>query len=82
MEKHYKKLSVDFPADQYIYLKMACVKQGISVKDFVTRAVIMSIESYEDQIDRESIEVARKSIEAHGTISWEEMENKIGWDKL
>lgn len=82
MEKQYKKLSIEFPVEEYIYLKMACANKGVSIKDFVTQAVIIYIQEYEDQLDREAIEAARKSIEAHGTIPWEEMEKKIGWDKL
>lgn len=54
MEK-YKKLSVDFPADEYVYLKMACAKQNISIKDFVTKAVIKSIEDYEDDLTVEKL---------------------------
>jgi hypothetical protein len=82
MEKQYKKLSVDFPIEEYTYLKMTCAKQGISMKDFVIKSLIKSIEEYEDELDRQSLEAARKSIEAHGTIPWEEMEKKLGWDKL
>ncbi len=28
-KKKYKKLTLDFPAEEYVYLKMACAKQGV-----------------------------------------------------
>lgn len=56
MEKQYKKLSIDFPADEYTYLKMACAKQGISIKDFVTNAVVQRIEDYEDELTAKKLE--------------------------
>ena len=76
-----KKLTVDFPLDEFIYLKMACAKQDITIKDFVTKAVIRSVEDYEDELDKESLEAARKDIEKNGTVSWNEMCNEMGWNK-
>ena len=60
----YKKMTVDFPANEYMYLKMACIRQGVTLKDFVTRAIIQSVEDYEDLMDDESITEARKDIKA------------------
>lgn len=82
MEKQYKKLSVDFPAEEYVFLKMACAKQGISLKDFVTRAVIHSIEDYEDELDISTLGGSRKEVAESGVISWEELEKRLGWDKI
>ena len=82
MDKQYKKLSIDFPIEEYIYLKMACAKQGISIKDFVTRAIVRDIEDYEDELDSQTLGLARKEISESGVISWEELEKKLGWDKL
>jgi len=81
-QEKYKKVTFEFPVEEYIYLKMACAKQGVSMKDFITRATIRSVEDYEDEMDRASIEAAKKDTETHGTISWEEMEKRLGWDKL
>lgn len=83
MEKRqHKKLSVDFPAQEYMYFKMACAKQRLTVKDFVTRAVIQSIEGYEDELDASTLGPARKEIAESGVISWKELEKRLGWDKL
>lgn len=80
-QKELKKLTIDFPAEEFIYLKMACAKQRISIKDFVTRAVIKSVEDYEDELDRISIAEAKKEIAEHGVVSWDEMCDAMGWEK-
>ena len=82
MEKQYKKLSVDFPLEEYTYLKMMCLKKGVSLKDFVTKSVIRSVEDLEDEFDTETMGRARKEIAESGAITWQELEKKLGWDKL
>ena len=83
MEKHsYKKLTIDFPVDEYVYLKMTCAKLGVSIKDFVTQAVIHSIEDYEDSVDSSTLGLARREVAESGPMSWEELEKRLGWDKL
>lgn len=76
-----KKLTIDFPSEEFVYLKMTCAKQDISIKDFVTRAVIKSIEEYEDELDRLSVNEARKDIAENGVVSWEEMCDAMGWER-
>lgn len=82
MQKEYKKVTFDFPAEEYVYLKLACAKKGISMKDLITQAVIMYIEDLEDEMDTTSLGRARKEIADTGVISWEALEKKLGWDKL
>ena len=78
----YKKLSVDFPANEYKYLRLACDLQEISIKDFVTKAVIQSLEAYEDELDTLDLGGARSEVAQSGTMTWEELEKKLGWDEL
>lgn len=79
-KKEYKRLSVEFPLEEYTYLKMACAKQNVSIKDFVTRAVVKSVEDYEDELDLQSIREARKDIAENGTVSWEQACKELGWE--
>ncbi len=45
MDKNkYKKLSIDFPLDHYARLKLVCIYKGVSIRDFVTQAIIKSLE--------------------------------------
>lgn len=79
-KQEYRKVTFDFPADEYVYLKMACAKQGVSMKDFLTRSVIKSIEEYENELDLQALRKAKEENEPN--ISWEEAEKRLGWDKF
>lgn len=81
MEKQQnKKITFEFPAEEYVFLKMACAKQGVSMKHFVTNAILKSIEEYETYLDslalREITDEDRKNAQ-----SWDEVKKELGWDK-
>ena len=80
-KQSHKKLTFEFPADEYVYLKMACAKKGVSMKQFVNSAVIKSIEEYEDELDLKVLSEITDE-DRSTAISWDEMEKKVGWDKL
>lgn len=82
MQPEYKKVTFQFPLKDYQYLKMTCARDGISVKDFLTKSAMKSIEELENKSDILAAEKAKKEVEEHGVISWEEMERRVGWDKL
>lgn len=79
-KQHYKKLSVEFPAEEYVYLKMACAKKGMSLKEFVSQAVIRSIEEYEDELDLKTLEEITPE-ERAGAQPWSEVKKELGWDQ-
>jgi hypothetical protein len=79
-KQEYKKVTFDFPAEEYVYLKMACAKQGVSMKDFLTKAVIKTIEEYEDELDVIALRKARENDEP--AIPWEEAKRQLRLDKL
>lgn len=82
MEKHQnKKLTFEFPAEEYVFLKMTCAKQGVSMKDFVTNAVIKSIDEYEAHLDSLSYQALTQE-ERDNAIPLEQLEKELGWDKL
>lgn len=79
--KRYKRLSIEFSSEEYVYLKMACAKQVVSLKDFVTQAVIRSIEEYEDELDLKALEQVTEE-DKKKAQSWEDVKRELGWDKL
>jgi uncharacterized protein (DUF1778 family) len=81
-KQQYKRLSIEFPAEEYVYLKMACAKQGVSMKNFVTQAVIEHIEDYENKLDSIALRKALKEENLKNAIPWKEAEKQLGWDKL
>ena len=79
-KQQYKKVTFDFPSEEYVYLKMACAKQSVSMKDFLTKAVIKSIEEYEDELDVAALRKARKENEI--PIPWKEAKKQLGWENI
>lgn len=80
MDKQQYRITFDFPADEYVYLKMACAKQGISMKDFLTRSVIKSIDEYENELDTMALRKAREDNEL--SIPWKEAKKQLGMSNL
>lgn len=80
-KQRYKKLSVEFPAEEYVYLKLACAKKGVSLKEFVNQAVIRSIEEYEDELDLKTLEKLTEE-DIKNAQPWDEVKKELGWDNL
>lgn len=73
------RFSMDMPADEHMYLKIASAKLGISMHDFTLQAIENRLTELEDEII--AIEAAQmiKDIESgkEETISWDEMKKRI-----
>ncbi len=81
MHKQYKRLSVEFPAKEYIYLKMACAKKGVSMKDFVTQAVLKTMEDYEDELDLATFREAYTEENIKNAIPLDQLKREMGYEK-
>jgi uncharacterized protein (DUF1778 family) len=77
IKKNTKKLTIEFPADEYVFLKMACEHQGISMKEFVTKSIIKSVEEYEDIIDKQNIESALADIIENSAVDWDDLKKEL-----
>lgn len=74
------RLNIDFPADEFVYLKMLCAKEKISIKDFIVPLVIQAIEDYEDEQLAKMVEEDRKDFKLEDCIPAEEMFKRLGWE--
>lgn len=82
MEKHQnKKLTFEFPSDEYVFLKMTCAKKGVTIKDFVTTAILKSIDEYEAYLDDLSLKEITEE-DRKNSQPWEDVKKELGWDKL
>lgn len=43
-----KRISFDFDANEYKYLKMCCAKSGVKLREFISKAIIEAVEAKED----------------------------------
>lgn len=80
-KQQYKKVTFDFPAEEYVFLKMACAKQGVSMKEFLTRSIIKSIDEYEAELDAKALSEVTDE-DRKNARPWKEIKKELGWDKL
>ena len=75
-----KRVSIDLPFEKHIYMKIACAKEDISIKRFIEESIDKSLKALEEKLDAEAYDQGKKEIKAHGTISIEEMDKRLGFN--
>jgi hypothetical protein len=78
MSKECKRLSVEFPAEEYIYLKMACAREGVSLKDFVVTALTMYIADYENKLALTALEKELTDDNLKNAVSLDQLKSELG----
>jgi len=81
MDKQYKRLSIEFPADEYVYLKMACAKKHVSLKDFVTQAILKTVEECEDALDLIAFREAYTKENIKNAVPLDQLKKELGYKK-
>jgi hypothetical protein len=74
------RLNVEFPSDDYTYLKMLCAEKGLSIKDFVVPLILKAMQEEEDAL---LIRKARKrlnNMNPSDLIPIEDAFNEAGWN--
>lgn len=74
------RLNVEFPSDDYIYLKMLCADKGISIKDFVVPLILKAMQKEEDTILARKAHQRLKNLNPNDLIPMEEAFKEAGWD--
>ena len=64
---------------EHMYLKISCVKLGVSMKDFILRSAFEKMEDLEDKWLAEETDKVVEDVQSgkEKTISWEEMKKRI-----
>lgn len=75
------RLTIDFPKEEHVYLKMMCAKMGISIKDFVTEKIVNGILEWEDERLAEMCKEYETQKEKNEItfFSEEETAKELGW---
>jgi len=73
------RLTVDMTTDEHMYLKMACAKIGVSMKDFLLQLAFEKIEDMEDEWLANKATQALENIRSgkEKLISWEEAKKRL-----
>jgi len=77
--KERSRLTVDMSPDEHMYLKMACAKIGVSMKDFLLQLAFEKIEEMEDEWLAGKATEALENIKSgkEELISWNEAKERL-----
>lgn len=73
------RLNLDFPAEEYVYLKMLCTQKGVSIKDFVVPLILSAIEQEEDALLAQKASIRMKNSNPTDFISIDQAFKEAGW---
>jgi len=73
------RLTVDMSPEEHMYLKLACAKLGVSMREFVIHSTFEKIEDIEDEWLAEKARETLDKIEsgAAKTLSWNQMMKRL-----
>lgn len=74
------RLNIDFPADDFAYLKMLCAQKGVTIKDFVVPLILKAIESEEDILLTKKAQQRLKNVNPDDLIPIQDAFKEAGWD--
>lgn len=74
------RLNIEFPSDEYIYLKMLCAEKGVSIKDFIIPIILRAIEEEEDALLTRKAQNRLKNMNPNELIPIEEAFKEAGWN--
>lgn len=75
-----RRISVDLPIKQHVHMKSVLAYADIRVNQFIQESIEKNLKALEDKLDQEAYDQGKEDIRIHGTISWEEMKKRLGWD--
>jgi hypothetical protein len=74
------RLNIEFPSDDYTYLKMLCAEKGVSIKDFVVPLVLRALEEEEDALLIRKAQQRFKNMDPTDLIPIEDAFKEAGWN--
>jgi predicted DNA-binding protein len=74
------RLNIDFPAEEYAYLKMLCAHKGVSMKDFIVPILLSAIEEQEDALLAQKAMIRMKNMDSSDLIPIDQAFDEAGWN--
>ena len=75
-----RRLNIEFPSDDYTYLKMLCAEKGVSIKDFVVPLILRAMKDEEDTLLIRKAQQRLKNMNPADLIPIEDAFKEAGWD--
>jgi hypothetical protein len=77
--KEKSRLTLDMSHDEHVYLKMACAKLGVTMREFLLHSAFEKMQEVEDEWLAEKARETLENIHSgkEKTIPWDEMKKRI-----
>lgn len=75
-----KRLNIDYPFEEYGYLKLMAHRLNMTLKDFCTQKLIAAVEEEEDNLLAVQVEQRLATASPDDFIPWEQAIKEAGWD--
>jgi hypothetical protein len=70
------RVSVDFPYEGHIFLKMFCAEKGISIRQYIVDTILGSMEGESNEIDDASFKKAADKLMKKKRALWKRLADK------
>ena len=67
------RVSVDFPHEWHVFLKMFCAKKGISLRQYIIDTVLNSIQGEVDEVDDAAFKKAADKLLKEKSALWKRL---------
>lgn len=74
------RMNIDFPVDDYKYLKKLCAKKGITIKKFVVPLILKAMEAEEDALFAKKAQQHINNMDTSDLILIKDAFKEAGWD--
>lgn len=71
-----KRVSIDFPSEGHVFLKMYCAKKGISIRQYIVDTVLKSMQSESDEIDDDTFKKAADKLMKEKSVLWKRLADR------
>jgi hypothetical protein len=70
------RVSIDFPYEWHIFLKMYCAKKGISIRQYIIDTVLKSMDVESDEVDDATFKKAADKLLKDKSDLWKRLADK------
>lgn len=70
------RVSIDFPHEWHVFLKMFCAKKGISIRQYILDTVLESMREESDEIDDDTFKKAADKLMQEKSALWKRLADR------
>lgn len=70
------RVSVDFPHELHVFLKMFCAKKGISIRQYIIDTVLESMQEESDEVDDITFKKAADKLMKDKSALWKRLADR------